>query len=397
MYLNLSSNTTESSDRPEVFSDQLTSYDYQRPHRGQMLEGIVLEATDKEVIVDVGQKRDAIIPGQDLNRLDEDTLKQLLPGETIRVCVIRPWDHEGQLLVSINLALQQADWERATELLNSEEIIDADVVGINGGGLLVDFGRLRGFVPNSHLTGLPRRTTGQELKDAKTRLMGERLHLKVIEVNPDRNRLILSQRQARCAVHQMRLNQLEVGQEITGRVSGLASFGAFVDLGGIDGLIPKSELDWRWVEHPQDVLSVGDEVEVRVINLDIERRRIGLSRKALLPSPWDTINSHYKTGDLVTGTVTNAVDFGLFVALPYGVVGLAHVSQMSTCNVSHPGDYARKGDQVLVRILTIDPERQRISLSLDAVTHEEYAAWIHEEDETGKPVAADPLVEEVKR
>jgi small subunit ribosomal protein S1 len=338
----------------------------------------VLEATDQEVIVDVVKKRVAIVPSQDMELLYEDTFKRLVPGKTITVCILQPWDREGRLLVSINLALQQADWVRAAELLQSSEVIEAKVSGSNSGGLLVDFGRLRGFVPNSHVLDLPRRATPQELEDTKTRLIGERFYLKVIEVDHRRKRLVLSQRQARSAVHQMRLNQLDVGQELLGCVSSLTDFGAFVDLGGIDGLIPISELDWCWVDKARDVLSVGDEVAVRVVSLDTKRRRIGLSRKALLPNPWDTIDTHCKAGDLVAGTVTNAMSFGLFVALPYGVIGLVHVSQMQTYNIVNPRDYACKGDQVLVRILTVAPERQRISLSLDAVTYDAYAAWIHE-------------------
>jgi small subunit ribosomal protein S1 len=196
-----------------------------------------------------------------------------------------------------------------------------------------------------------------------------------------RDRLVLSERAARREASQARLTELEEGEVLAGRVVGLMPYGAFVDVGGVDGLAHVSELAWRRVEHPRDVLSVGDEVEVRVKSVDVERGRISLSRKALLPNPWDMVELDYPIGTLATGTVSNVVDFGVFVALPNGLEGLVHVSRMASYGVSQPGDLVRSGDEVLVRIMDVDTERERMVLSLDAVTAEEQEEWLEARSE----------------
>jgi small subunit ribosomal protein S1 len=308
--------------------------------------------------------------------LDDATLERLEPDTEVMVYVLSPQSASGDLIVSINKALEYEDWLRADELMRSGEVTEAEVVGTNKGGVLVQFGRLRAFVPQSHLISTPRGASEEERRAAKERLLGQNLVLKVIDIDQRRNRLVLSERAARREARVARMAELEEGQVLTGHVVSLQSYGAFVDIGGVDGLIHVSKLAHRRVGHPGNVLSVGDEVEVLVESVDLERERIGLSRKALLPSPWDTVEEDYQVDDLVTGKVTNVVDFGAFVVLPNGPEGLVHVSQMSTYGVSQPGDLVRSGDEVLVRITGIDPDRKRIALSLDAVSSEEQAQWM---------------------
>ncbi len=368
----------QTGDEEPDFADLLDNYGYEMPQRGQVLEGEILEVTENEVIVDVGMKRDAFVPHEDLERLSAETLESLKPGALVMVYVLRPADQEGNLIVSINKALQQADWQRAEDLLESGEVIEATIVGYNKGGLLAGFGRIRGFIPQSHVMDIPRGASGDKLRQLKQEMVGRKLNVKVVEVNRQRNRLILSEREARSAVKRARLAELEVGSVVEGEVVGLVDFGAFVDIGGIDGLIHISNIDRRYVNHPGDVLSIGDKVRVRIDDVDIENERISLNRAALMPDPWNSIEERYQVGDLVTGVVTNVADFGVFVALPGHLEGLIHISEMSTYNVGNPRELVNEGEEVLVRIIDIDRAQQRIALSLDAVTQEEQERWMHE-------------------
>lgn len=361
------------------FAEMLDAYDYESPRRGQILEGEILEVGENEVIVDVGLKRDAFVPRQDLDRLSDEMRDSLAAGQHVLVYVLQPMDQDGDLIVSINKALQQADWERAETLMESGEVVEATVVGYNKGGLLATFGRIRGFIPQSHVADIPRSATGDQLRDAKNDMMGQQLKVKVVEVNRERNRLILSEREAQQTVKQQMLENLEVGSIVKGTVVGLVDFGAFVDIGGIDGLIHISNLDRRYVNHPSDVLEIGDEVEVRIDEVDTKNQRISLNRAALMPDPWDHIDETFSVGDLVTGEVTNVADFGVFVALPHHLEGLIHVSEMTSYGAGTPTELIHEGEELLVRIIDIDREQKRIALSLDAVTAEEQERWMHEQ------------------
>src|SRR5690554_3510201 len=361
------------------FAELLDQYDYESPQRGQILEGEILSIDENEILVDVGTKRDAIVPRTDLDRLPAEMVESLEVGQKVLVYVLRPMDNEGNLIVSINKALQQADWERAEHLLETGEVVEAQVVGYNKGGLLATFGRIRGFIPQSHVADIPRSATGDQLRDAKNDMMGQQLKVKVVEVNRERNRLILSEREAQQTVKQQMLENLEVGSIVKGTVVGLVDFGAFVDIGGIDGLIHISNLDRRYVNHPSDVLEIGDEVEMRIDEVDTKNQRISLNRAALMPDPWDHIDETFSVGDLVTGEVTNVADFGVFVALPHHLEGLIHVSEMTSYGAGTPTELIHEGEELLVRIIDIDREQKRIALSLDAVTAEEQERWMHEQ------------------
>ncbi len=382
----------EENEGMDSFQDLLDAYDYDMPKRGQLLEGIIVQANDDEVILDVGLKHDAIVPRDDLERLDDETRSTLVSGADVSVFVVNPQNTNGDLIVSVYRALSLEDWEKARQLLEEDAIIDAEVVDTNRGGLLVQFGRLRGFVPQS-LTGNPSRSPSARSKRA---MVGKMLNLKVIEVNQQRNRLVFSEKAALEDARKDKIQELEVGQTLIGRVVSLVDYGAFVDIGGIDGLIHISKLDWQHVTHPKEVLAVGDEVEIQIDDIDIERERISLNRKVLLPSPWETLTSRYSTGQLATGTVTNVVDFGVFVEIESNIEGLVHISEMSNFG-SDPYKLVRKGDEIPVRIISIEPERQRIGLSMDKVTADEQREWLSNRgrDEEEEEVLAEEVEAEV--
>jgi small subunit ribosomal protein S1 len=338
-------------------------YDRERLRRGKVLEATIASIGEHDMVVDLGAKRDGIILPRDLELVDdEEYLASLKVGDTIPVVVLKPWGGREGAIVSLNKGLQKQDWLRVQELVDSEEVVEAEVVGVNRGGVLVQFGHLQGFVPNSHLTSLPDGLDRKQLRQAKSELVGCRLSLVVIEVNQRRRRLILSERLAQHQKREQLLEELTEGDVRTGVVRNLVDFGAFVDLGGIDGLIHISELDWAHVEHPSDVLNVGDEVEVYVLDVDREEERIGLSRKRLLPDPWAQVIETLHEGDIVEGIVTSIAPFGIFVNVGQGVEGLVHNSEIPG------GDAARSnlvvGTQVAVRVLGIDSWEKQVSLGL---------------------------------
>lgn len=343
------------------------SLDYSQPARGDIREAEILEIRDNEIVVGLGSKRDGIVPSQDIQRIDPDVLKSLHVGDVVPVYILNPSDRDGNLLVSLNLGLQGHDWEQAAQLLSSGKIIEAEVSGYNRGGLLVRFGRLEGFVPASHLVDVPAGTPDQEHRSAMAQMVGKKIGLKVIEVNQARRRLILSQREAqrgyRAQQKQKLLDDLKVGSIVTGVVTGVRDFGVFVDVGGADGLIHVSELDWHRVPHPSDVVKIGQEIQVYVLELDKEHQRIALSLRRTKLDPWEVVEQTYSIGQIVEGTISNVVDFGAFIVLSDGIEGLLHLSEMGDGTFTEPYSYVKQGDKVSVRIVRIEPERKRIGFT----------------------------------
>jgi len=340
-------------------------YDYERPRRGQLCRATILSIDENEVIVDLGCKRDGIVPRTDLERLDEAYRDSLQVGESVPVSVLAVSGWQGELVVSLNQGLAHQDWLRAEDLLESGEVCQAEVILANRGGVVVQFGRLRGFVPNSHLAVMSHGARGERLHRAKPELLGQTLSLVVIEVDQQRRRLVLSQRLADKHRRQKLLAELTEGEVRTGVVRNLVKFGAFVDLGGVDGLIHISELDWKHVNRPGEVLSVGDEVEVYILKVDRERERIGLSRKRLLPDPWSRVAERLHVGQVIEGAVTNVAEFGIFVDLGEGVEGLVHTSEIPDGEIGWAS--LKAGSPITVHVLKIDPWRRRIALSLKDV------------------------------
>jgi len=263
-------------------------------------------------------------------------------------------------------------WARARERLDSGEVLELDVVGYNRGGLLVDWDGLRGFVPASHLSDFtPFQDEEQRLSELAQRV-GTRLKVKIIELDPHESRFILSQRmttdeaQRRAAA----LAEIKPGDICQGHVTNLCSFGAFVDLGGIEGLIHISELSWGRVDHPRDVLEGGQAVDVHVLNVDPDEGRVGLSLKRLLPDPWETVEERYRIGQLIEGVITNVVNFGAFTRIEEGLEGLIHVSELAEGSFLHPRNVVQEGDKVVARVLSLDSQRRRMALSLRQVHQE---------------------------
>jgi small subunit ribosomal protein S1 len=349
-------------------------------HRGQTVEGEIIKLENNLAIVDVGAKRDAIVPPEEMGEVDESFLESLDEGDNVFVYVIRTPVGDEELLVSLEKGLREQDWERATEYLDSQEALALKITGKNKGGLLVEFGRLQGFVPNSHVPRLRRLHNQGALSGQKAELVGEEMLLKVIEVDRKRRRLVLSAKRAQKEVREQRLAELkqQEGEIITGQVTNLVGFGAFVDLEGVEGLIHISEIAWQQVDRPANWLTPGEEVEVAILSVDVEKERISLSRKELLPNPWETFDQTHKEGDLVEGVVTNVVDFGAFLLVEEGIEGLLHVSEMRGIQDFAPQDVLYPDDHVLVRILQIDPDRQRLSLSQRRVRQHEEIDWIRQ-------------------
>lgn len=366
---------TSSNDEPnnansseQSFMEMLeASFDYEPPRRGEIREATILQIEQNEIIVDMGAKQDGIVTAQDLERLETSFRKSLKVGQTVPVYVLNPRDSDGNLVVSINMGLQQYDWDKARSLVDGDEVVEVTVTGHNRGGILVRWNMLEGFIPSSHMVTVSAGLQGNERREALNTLVGQKVGVKVIEVDQDRRRLIFSEREAqrewRAQQKARLLSELQEGDVVRGTVTGLRDFGAFVNLGGADGLIHVSELAWHRVDHPRDVLRVGQEIDVYVLSLDRDTNRIALSRKRLLADPWDDALERYFEGMQVEGTVTNVVDFGAFIALDDGLEGLLHLSEMGDGSLKEPHSYVKKGDRLQLRISRLEPDQRRVGFT----------------------------------
>ncbi len=344
---------------------------------GDIVEGEIVSVTPTEVLVDVGAKSEGVVPTKELERLGREGLEDLKVGQTIPVYIVRPEDRDGNLILSIRRAEEESDWLHAQALHEKGEALETSVAGFNKGGLIVRIGKLRGFVPASQLGFEHRGSDKQQPEERWSPLVGKTITVKVIEINRKRKRLILSERAARKHVREARkaelLENLRAGEVRRGVVSSLADFGAFVNLGGADGLVHLSELSWNRSAKPREVLEVGQEVEVYILNIDQEKRRIALSLKRLEPEPWSTVESRYYVGQLVEGTITRLANFGAFALVNDELEGLIHISELSTGRINHPQDIVHEGEKHVMRIIRIDPKRRRMGLSLKRVADPEYA------------------------
>ena len=370
------SSEKDGKEQPGWFQDFVDHYDVDKPKQGEILKGTILDIQEGSILLDVGFKRDAIIPGQDLEKVDQEIRKNLTVGENVYVSVIRTPMGDDDLLVSLSRGLTHETWLKAEELAQRDELIELKVIDQNRGGLLVEYENLRGFIPNSHIPSIRRGTSTQKAGEIKADMIGKTLPVKPIEVNPKERRLVFSARIAQKDQRIKRLNEIEIGKVIKSRIVNVVDFGVFVDLEGVDGLVHKSELDWERVYNPSKLFKVGDEVEVKVVGVDIEKERVSLSRKALLPNPWQKLADKYSIGDLVEGRVVSVLDFGAFVELQEGLQGLVHVSEIGYSNTEDKTGIVQKGDQVLVRIMGIDPSRERVSLSMRRVPVSEQMEWM---------------------
>jgi small subunit ribosomal protein S1 len=357
-----------------------SDYGLSLPTRGEIREGVVARITPSEILVDVGAKSEGVITGRELDSLEESTRKALATGQKILVYVMDPEDRNGNIVLSLNRAREEQDWRDAETLLASQDVYSGAVAGFNKGGLIVKLGNVRGFVPASQLGPSRRRRSEGDTPEQKwARMVGEPMQVKVIEVDRGRNRLILSERAAakesREAQKDRLLTEIKAGDVRKGHVISLAEFGAFVDIGGADGLVHLSELSWKHITHPNEVLHVGQEVEVVVLNVDHERKRIGLSLKRREDDPWTLIQRKYQIGQLITGTITKLAKFGAFARVEGEdeIEGLIHVSELSDGHIEHPREVVTEGQTLTLRVIKIEPDKRRMGLSLKRVASAEYA------------------------
>ena len=343
----------------ELFLTQVNSLGTSQ--RGGLLTGHVISIGDSGVIVDLGLKRDGVIPRSDLERLPDDEA-QLEIGDEIAVMIVDPVDQDGNLIVSIAQARESGDWLKAKVLLEKDDIFEATPISFNRGGLIVPFGRLRGFVPASHLSELPRGLDQAERAEYLEQIVGKKLPFKVLEVDPQRHRLVLSERKAVRQWRQERkseiIKSLNEGEVRKGVVTSLREFGAFVDIGGADGLIHISELSWKRVDNPGQLLEVGQEVDTLILHLDYAANRIGLSLKRLQPNPWQKAAEKIEAGMVLDGKVTRQASSGVYVGIEDGIEGLVR----SSLGYTLPPE----GMDVRVRVLSFDREKERMNLEMVA-------------------------------
>jgi small subunit ribosomal protein S1 len=341
---------------------------------GDVVEGTVVRIDRDEILVDIGAKSEGVVSNRELYGRHAESAPQMAIGDVVLVYVLQPESQEGHVVLSLRRAGLERKWRSMQEQFETGVIIDAPVIDHNKGGLIVDCG-IRGFVPISQIVDFPRRPQNDQPRDAAQEIaeklqpyVGRKLRLKILEVNRKANRLILSEKVAlyeeRREKRDELFSSLQVGQRVTGTVRSIAPFGVFIDLGGIDGLVHKSELSWNKVNNPESGYKVGDQVEAEVIDINHERGRISLSIRKLQPDPWHSTVADFTVGDVIDGTVTKLVNFGAFVRVRDGLEGLIHISELSHQRVAHPGDVVHEGQTLKLKIISLDSERHRLGLSL---------------------------------
>lgn len=342
------------------------------PQAGEIKTGMIASITPGQIMVSIGAKSEGIINGQEFEMIPPDIFASIEVGQEIPVYVITPEDQNGNVILSYIRALEAESWEKAEEIMKAKEPFTGKIVGYNRGGLLVEFDKLRGFVPASQLS-FSRRSeiSGDNPEKRFGSMIGEEITLQIIEVDQERRRLIFSERAAshetRDTIRDKVIEKLEIGNVLKGKVTSLADFGAFVNVNGADGLVHMSEISWDRIRHPGDELKVGQEVEVQVISIDEEKRHIGLSIRRLKDDPWQSQINDFKVGQLVEAKITRLTKFGAFAMLENGIEGLIHISELSDDHIGHPKEILHEGDQVTLRIIKIEPESHRIGLSLRRV------------------------------
>ena len=378
------------------------------PQRGEIRTGKIARVTETDVLVDVGAKSEGVILSQELEQLPKEERDALVVGKEITVYVVRSAGRDGEILLSLHRAEEEQDWLAAEQLLEKQEVFEGEVAGYNKGGLIVKLGHLRGFIPASQVSLARRRRAQGETPEKRWGMMvSEPIAAKVIEVDRRRNRLILSERaaarEAREVLKERLISELQPGEVRSGHVISLADFGAFIDIGGADGLVHRSEISWKRIAHPRELLKVGDKVKVKVLSLDQDRKRISLSMRELEEDPWSKIVSNFKEGQLVEGTITKLTKFGAFASLSetgdLEIEGLIHISELSDRRIDHPREVVEENQVLTLRVVKLDMERRRIGLSLKRVDSPEYAeadwqAAMQSIATAGSEKAGEPVVEE---
>lgn len=343
-------------------ADQIKSV---RP--GELVQGVIMRVDQEGILVSIGNKSEGIVSSREMRSLSDEELSSLKIGEEILTRVLEPEREDGSAILSVDRAKEEIGWLAIEKKFINGESVAGTIIGFNRGGALVDVNGLKGFVPISHLGWAQRAPSGVEEDETEQRI-GENVHLKIIEVDRSRNRAIFSEKailqEARQSQKERILQELQEGEIRRGKVTSICDFGAFVDLGGADGLIHISELSWEPVQSTDQVVNVADEVDVYVMKIDQESKRIALSLRRTGPEPWDTVPDRYQVDQLISGTITKLTNFGAFARLEGSVEGLIHISELSYNIINHPKDVVKEGDVLTLKILKIEPERKRLALSL---------------------------------
>jgi small subunit ribosomal protein S1 len=343
------------------------------PQPGEIRTGVVASISPTQILVSVGAKSEGVITGRELDSISDEERAALQVGQEILVYVLNAEDDSGNVVLSYTRAQEQKGWAEVEKMLEDSASYEGRVDGFNKGGIIVPVYGLRGFIPASQL-GISRRmaVTGDTPDQRYAKMIGEPITVRVIEVDRKRRRLILSERAAssetRQSIKERVIESLKEGEVYTGKVTSLADFGAFVNVNGADGLVHLSEISWDRVQHPSEILEVGQEVQVKVINIDREKKRIGLSIRALQNDPWQSKVDKFKVGQLVEGIITRLTKFGAFARLEGDLEGLIHISEISENRIEHPKEAGlHEGDVVTLRVIRIDADQRRIGLSLRKV------------------------------
>ena len=342
------------------------------PQPGEIRQGVIASISASQILVSIGAKSEGLIAGRDLESLSAEERAELRVGQEIPVYVVNAEDDNGNVVLSFKRAQEQMTWENVERMLSGDEVIDSKVSGFNKGGLIVNVGGLRGFVPASQVSAARRSmSTGDTPEQRWQKMIGDPISVRIVEVDRERRRLILSERAAstesRQSIKERVISEIEVGKTYTGRVTSLADFGAFVNINGADGLVHLSELSWDRLAHPSEMLEVGQEVKVKVINVDRDKRRIGLSLRQLAEDPWQTKILKFSVGQLVEGAITRLTKFGAFARIEGDLEGLIHISEIADHRIEHPKEVLHEGDVKTLRIIRIDSEQHRIGLSMRKV------------------------------
>lgn len=363
--------TVRSGDEMQSLMDRMER-DFRSPDRGEVLEGVIVSIDKDGALVDIGTKSEGVIPTHELQWAQE-VEGEVKVGDEVLVYVVQPEDKDGHVVLSLKRARAERGWRQLQRRHEENATVEGEIVDSNKGGLIVNVNGLRGFVPSSQVVGFRQGAADQPDAEERLRAMiGQKVHLKVLEINRRRNRLILSERAAAQEMRQRRkeelLGELEPGQVRHGRVSSVCDFGAFVDLGGADGLVHVSELAWSPTSHPSEVVSVGQEVDVQVLSVDREKKKIALSLRRAKPEPWSTVAERFSVGDEVRAKITKLSSFGAFARVQDGVEGLIHISELSDERISHPKNVVKEGDELTLKVIRVEPERRRLGLSLRQAT-----------------------------
>jgi small subunit ribosomal protein S1 len=354
------------------------AFSVELPQAGEIRQGTIASISQGQVLVSIGAKSEGVISGRELEVIDAEERDAFEVGQEIPVFVVSPEDSNGNVVLSYKRAQEQMAWTSVEEQMADDVVIESKVIGYNKGGLIVGVHGLRGFVPASQISALRRsQAVGDTPEQRWARMIGEPISVRIIEVDKSRRRLICSERAAgsesRQSIKERVIEELEEGKTYTGRVTSLADFGAFVNINGADGLVHLSELSWDRVQHPNEILEVGQEVRVKVINIDRDKKRIGLSLRALSDDPWRSRIEKFSVGQLVEGVITRLTKFGAFARLEGDIEGLIHISEISETRIEHPKEVLKEGEVVALRIIRIDPEQHRIGLSLRKVDSAAFA------------------------